>query len=237
MGRQGESPGRGNSLGTKISNQNPPLHPYRPIQILLLFTFPKCFHGCVSSFAVAMLKFLTKASLGRKFFFSLRVLWHKVYHSKQGIQQKHTANLPSYISSKEERVNRKQGQAKAQSQVLLTFASSSKEPSEVPITFPTTIWEPSVQPREPMEDILYSSNHNNVELASYLTQAALMTSSCCLVSEQNERIYLFMAPSWFSVSKFYQIVQVWVNLYYNCCQNVVDPTMLDDVISHYTFAS
>lgn len=134
--RQGESPGRGNSLGTKISNQNPPLHPYRPIQILLLFTFPKCFHGCVNSFAVAMIKFLTKASLGRKFFFSLRVLWNKVYHGKQGIQQKHTASLPSYISSKEERVNRKQGQAKAQSQVLLTFASSSKEPSEVPIIFP-----------------------------------------------------------------------------------------------------
>lgn len=88
-----------------------------------------------------------------------------------------------------------------------------------------------------MEDISYSSNHNNAELASYLSQAALMASFCFLFSEQNERIYLFMAPSWFSVSKFYQIAQVWVNLYYNCRQSVVDPTMLDDVISHYTLAS
>lgn len=46
-------------------------------------------------------------------------------------------SLPSCISSKKERVNRKQGQAKAQSQVLLIFASTSKEPSEVSIIFPS----------------------------------------------------------------------------------------------------
>lgn len=88
-----------------------------------------------------------------------------------------------------------------------------------------------------MENILHSSDHNNVELASHLTQAAVMTSSCFLFSEQNDRIYLFTAPFWFFVSTFYQIAQVWVNLYYNCRQNVVDRTMLGDVISQYTFAS